>query len=178
MQLLLGLIRPFKVLLLDEITTSLDVCVRQDLLRWLVRESNERNATIIYATHIFDGLDDWPTHLHYLTDSGNTGWQGKLEELEFYQQLKEQKHPAKMLAVADHWLRRELERNRKARKYEKAQGDLAHALDPTDRQGGYASGRNLNTNTESKEYSAPLVRKGTLSDLMGNSGVMAKHTNN
>lgn len=30
--------------------------VRQDLLRWLVRESDERGATIIYATHIFDGL--------------------------------------------------------------------------------------------------------------------------
>jgi len=177
-QLLLGLIRPFKVLLLDEITTSLDVCVRQDLLRWLERESNERKATIVYATHIFDGLDDWPTHLHYLTDSGNTGWQGKLEDLEYYQQLKEQKHPAKMLAVADHWLRKELERNRKARKYERAQGELAHALDPTDRQGGYASGRNISTkttDTESKEYSAPLVRRGTLSDMMGNSGVMSKH---
>ena len=156
----------------------MDVCVRQDLLRWLERESNERKATIVYATHIFDGLDDWPTHLHYLTDSGNTGWQGKLEELQYYQELKEQKHPAKMLAVADHWLRKELERNRKARKYEKAQGDLAHALDPTDRQGGYASGRNINTKTtdaESKEYSAPLVRRGTLSDMMGNSGVMSKH---
>ena len=58
-QIMMGLLRPFKILLLDEVTTSLDVCVRQDLLRWLVRESEERGATIIYATHIFDGLDDW-----------------------------------------------------------------------------------------------------------------------
>jgi CCR4-NOT complex subunit CAF16 len=58
-QLMIGLIRPFKILLLDEITTSLDVCVRQDLLKWLVKESEERQATILYATHIFDGLDDW-----------------------------------------------------------------------------------------------------------------------
>ena len=42
--------------------------VRQDLLRWLKRESETRGATILYATHIFDGLDDWPTHLHYLCD--------------------------------------------------------------------------------------------------------------
>jgi CCR4-NOT complex subunit CAF16 len=55
-QIFMGLLRPFKVLLLDEVTTSLDVCVRQDLLQWLVRESDERGATIIYATHIFDGL--------------------------------------------------------------------------------------------------------------------------
>merc|ERR1719174_3634236 len=48
-QLLLGLIRPFKILLLDEITTSLDVCVRQDLLRWLVKESDDRKATIVYT---------------------------------------------------------------------------------------------------------------------------------
>ena len=36
-QILIGLIRPFTVILLDEITTSLDVCVRQDLLHWLVK---------------------------------------------------------------------------------------------------------------------------------------------
>jgi CCR4-NOT complex subunit CAF16 len=46
-QLMLGLIRPFKILLLDEITTSLDVCVRQDLLKWLVHESDVRGATIL-----------------------------------------------------------------------------------------------------------------------------------
>ena len=65
---MLGLIRPFKILLLDEVTVSLDVVVRQDLLRWLRYESETRGATILYATHIFDGLDDWPTHLHYLCD--------------------------------------------------------------------------------------------------------------
>ncbi len=176
-QLLLGLIRPFKILLLDEITTSLDVCVRQDLLRWLENESNNREATIVYATHIFDGLDDWPTHLTYLTDSGDTGWQGKLEELDFYQQLKEQNHPAKMLAVADHWLRKELEKKRAMRQFERAQGASAYELDPTNRQGGYASGRNLKVGEEKKdEYvSAPLIRKSTLSDMMGNAGVMNKH---
>jgi len=171
-QILLGLIRPFKVLLLDEITTSLDVCVRQDLLHWLEKESTDRGATIIYATHIFDGLDEWPTHLHYLTSSGGTGWQGKLNELEYYQQLKADKHPAKMLAVADHWLRKEMHKNRAMKKLEKAQGFDAHALDPTVRQGGYASGRNINT----EPVSAPLVRRGTLSDVLGNRGVMEKHS--
>uniref|UniRef100_A0A7R9ZBK7 ABC transporter domain-containing protein n=1 Tax=Pseudictyota dubia TaxID=2749911 RepID=A0A7R9ZBK7_9STRA len=179
-QILIGLIRPFKVLLLDEITTSLDVCVRQDLLRWLVRESDERGATIIYATHIFDGLDDWATHLVYLTDEGRTGWRGRTEDLDEYRRLKEGNHPAKMLAVADKWLRAELERNRAARRKEKAQGALANELDPTDRQGGYSSGRNLRMSDESASASAggdpPLVRQGRLSDIMGNAGVMAKHT--
>ena len=112
-QIFMALIRPFKVLLLDEVTTSLDVCVRQDLLRWLIRESEERDATIIYATHIFDGLDDWATHLYYLTDTGSCGWQGEMESLEMHQTLKQLNHPCKMLAIAEHWLRKELETNRR-----------------------------------------------------------------
>jgi ABC-type uncharacterized transport system ATPase subunit len=61
--------------------------VRQDLLRWLHNESVTRGATILYATHIFDGLDDLPTHLHYLRNKGCTGWPGKIGDLELYQQL-------------------------------------------------------------------------------------------
>jgi CCR4-NOT complex subunit CAF16 len=52
-----------QVLLLDEITVDLDVLARSNLLSYLKKECEERGATIIYATHIFDGLDDWPTHI-------------------------------------------------------------------------------------------------------------------
>jgi CCR4-NOT complex subunit CAF16 len=52
-----------QVLLLDEITVDLDVLARSNLLTYLKKECEERGATIIYATHIFDGLDDWPTHI-------------------------------------------------------------------------------------------------------------------
>jgi CCR4-NOT complex subunit CAF16 len=51
------------------------------LLKWLVNESNVRKAIILYATHIFDGLDNWATNLVYLTNEGTCGWQGKIEEL-------------------------------------------------------------------------------------------------
>ena len=34
--------------------------------RPLQEECEQRGATIIYATHIFDGLESWPTHLAYL----------------------------------------------------------------------------------------------------------------
>lgn len=142
-QLLIQLVRPFQILLLDEVTVSLDVCVRQDLLHWLEKESIERGATIIYATHIFDGLDEWASHLFYLTSAGTCGWQGPMHELEYYQRLKAENHPAKMLSIADHWLRKELEENRKRLRFEKAQGENAHQLDPTDHQGGYSSGRNI-----------------------------------
>jgi CCR4-NOT complex subunit CAF16 len=168
-QLFLGLIRPFKILLLDEVTTSLDVCVRQDLLRWLVKESDERGATIVYATHIFDGLDDWATHLYHLNGKGQCGWQGKMQELEIYQKLKADNHPAKMLAIAEHWLRAELEEMRRLKKTEKPGGAIE--LDPTARdQGGYKSGR-MQTDDELK---AKAKRQGRLSDMMGNSGTLDK----
>ena len=46
-QIFIGLIRPFKVLLLDEVTVSLDVVVRVDLMAWLKKESETRGATIM-----------------------------------------------------------------------------------------------------------------------------------
>eukprot|EP00882_Tetradesmus_deserticola_P031357 GHRQ01035456.1.p1 GENE.GHRQ01035456.1~~GHRQ01035456.1.p1 ORF type:complete len:151 (+),score=76.28 GHRQ01035456.1:258-710(+) len=55
-----------QVLLLDEITVDLDVLGRADLMRFLVEECRARSATIIYATHIFDGLEFWPTHVAYV----------------------------------------------------------------------------------------------------------------
>jgi CCR4-NOT complex subunit CAF16 len=65
-QLLLGLLRRREVLLLDEITTDLDLIARQDLLAFLREESEVGGTTILYATHIFDTLDRWATDLVYL----------------------------------------------------------------------------------------------------------------
>ena len=132
-QLLINLVRPFNILLLDEVTTSLDVCVRQDLLKWIEKETKERKCTVIYATHIFDGLDDWPTHLMYITKKGTCGWCGELENHEYYQELKTIHHPCKMLAVAERWLRKDHE-------VEDEAGPNVHENDPTKRHGGYASG--------------------------------------
>ena len=36
---------------------------RADLLKFLRKECEERGATIVYATHIFDGLEEWPSHI-------------------------------------------------------------------------------------------------------------------
>uniref|UniRef100_A0A6B2LFP6 ABC transporter domain-containing protein n=1 Tax=Arcella intermedia TaxID=1963864 RepID=A0A6B2LFP6_9EUKA len=66
-QILLGLLQPFDLLLLDEITVDLDCHMRTTLLNFLVKES-EKGATIVYATHIFDGLEDWATHIARLSN--------------------------------------------------------------------------------------------------------------
>jgi len=65
-QLCFGLMSPWEVLLLDEVTVDLDVLVRDDLIRFLKADSEARNATILYATHIFDGLNDFPTHIVHM----------------------------------------------------------------------------------------------------------------
>jgi CCR4-NOT complex subunit CAF16 len=65
-QLAMGLLRPWTVLLLDEITVDLDVLSRAEFLAWLKRETDARPCTIVYATHILDNLAGWPTHLVHM----------------------------------------------------------------------------------------------------------------
>ena len=69
-QIMLGLLKPFKLLLLDEITSELDIIVRTNLLNYLKEESVKNNASIIYATHILDGLENWATGVLYLNYKG------------------------------------------------------------------------------------------------------------
>jgi len=66
-QILLDLERSLKVILLDEVTADLDVLSRADLLRFLREESAERGVTIVYATHVLDGIADFATHLAFLS---------------------------------------------------------------------------------------------------------------
>jgi CCR4-NOT complex subunit CAF16 len=66
-QILLDLERPLKVILLDEVTADLDILSRAELLGFLREESERRSVTIVYATHVLDGIADWATHLAFLS---------------------------------------------------------------------------------------------------------------
>ncbi|KHJ34812.1 putative abc transporter [Erysiphe necator] len=66
-QLAMGLIRPWKFLLLDEITVDLDLLSRSNFLSFLKSETELRDCTIVYATHILDNLANWPTHLVHMS---------------------------------------------------------------------------------------------------------------
>ncbi|OAY73020.1 ABC transporter I family member 20 [Ananas comosus] len=113
-QICMGLLKPFKVLLLDEITVDLDVLARANLLRYLRKECEERGAVIIYATHIFDGLDDWPSHVVYVAH-GNLQLALPLEKVKEMSNLS-------LMRTVESWLRKEKEENRKRRKERKAMG--------------------------------------------------------
>lgn len=95
-----GLLKPFSVLLLDEITVDLDVLGRADLMKFLTDECLERKATVIYATHIFDGLDSWPTHVAFLA-------RGKLRRMHTFEELKSELERGRLLELVEGWLRHE-----------------------------------------------------------------------
>ena len=68
-QLYLSLLKPFTICLLDEITVNLDLLVKDKFMKYLKKESLERECCIVYVTHIFDGLEEWGTQLIYLKKS-------------------------------------------------------------------------------------------------------------
>ena len=98
-QLLLGLLRPRELLLLDEITTDLDLIARFDLLAFLREESERRGTTILYATHIFDTLHEWATDLMYMA-SGRVVYASPLAA------VPELAHTP-LVRVVESWLRRD-----------------------------------------------------------------------
>ncbi len=105
-QILLGLLRRPRVLLLDEVTTDLDVIARQDLLTLLRRDTERNGVTIVYATHIFDSLEEWATDLAYL-DRGRIALCEPLARVADLQERIASGHPAPLLRTVEHWLRRD-----------------------------------------------------------------------
>jgi len=144
-QLFLAFLQPFQLLLLDEVTVSLDLCMRHDLLNWLIQECQDRNATMVYATHIMDTID-WATHVLFLRSNGNVGWFGSVGELEAVICNCALVQESKVVSMAYKWLREEMVMYKKEKKYlkEKESGEdfwRKGCEDPNNRQGGYASGR-------------------------------------
>jgi len=97
-QICMGLLKPFKVLLCDEITVDLDILGRLDLLQFLREECEERGATVVYATHIFDGMEQWMTHIAFASN-GELKYGGAKDTIPG---LKGVKH---LLSTIEQWLR-------------------------------------------------------------------------
>ena len=66
MQLVLQLAEPADLYLVDELTRDLDLRARDRILAFLKNDSLQRRSTILYATHVFNGLDTWATDLIHL----------------------------------------------------------------------------------------------------------------
>lgn len=105
-QICMGLLNPFQVLLLDEVTVDLDVVTRLDLLDFFKEECEQRGATIVYATHIFDGLETWATDIAYIQE-------GELTRMEKLPELSELQNSVNLLSVVESWLRSETKLEKK-----------------------------------------------------------------
>jgi len=78
-QIALKLLRPAKVLLVDEVTADLDVAGRHALLAFL-RDEAAAGAAVLYCTHVLDGLEGWASHLLRLRPGGLSGELTELRE--------------------------------------------------------------------------------------------------
>jgi len=65
-RIMLKLLRPWKLCIIDEFFVELDILSRKRLMDYLITECNTRNAAVIYATHIFDQMDEWATHIAFV----------------------------------------------------------------------------------------------------------------
>ena len=139
-QIMLQLLQPSDLLLLDEITTDLDLITRQDFLSWLKRESETTGLTIVYATHIFDGLDNWASHIGYVADKtlAKFGPADGFAELLAHRASGE---AAPLLRTIEGWLR--AERDERRARGVKITEDAERAVDELrgPAGNGYLSGR-------------------------------------
>ena len=132
-QLFLALLRPSPLIVLDEVLGLLDVISRANVLTFLKEETETRQATVLLATHVFDGTDHWASHVLYIR-RGTIAFYGPIDQCtEAFQRP--------MYKVVEHWLRAELaEDDRIESEASGVHGecDLANAQN---RAGGYAAGR-------------------------------------
>ncbi|EGC48311.1 CCR4-NOT transcription complex [Histoplasma capsulatum var. duboisii H88] len=105
-QLAMGLLRPWTLLLLDEITVDLDLLSRSEFLGFLKRETEERECTIVYATHILDNLSRWPTHLVHMHLGRVRDW-GPVEKFQVGR-LASPSEDSRLGEVVLEWLKRDL----------------------------------------------------------------------
>jgi len=142
-QIMLNLLQPVDLMLLDEVTTDLDVVTRQDLMAYLTEECHTRGVTIVYATHIFDGMDRWPTHIAYLT-AGRLTFFGSMADFHAHMPkadsgLYQPYFASKLMTILATWIRRDRKENLdKLREHEALQRKFKA---PDGSAGGFAPGR-------------------------------------
>ncbi|KAI9826228.1 MAG: hypothetical protein M1819_007395 [Sarea resinae] len=133
-QLAMGLLRPWSVLLLDEITVDLDLLSRSDFLGFLKRETETRPCTIVYATHILDNLAGWPTHLVHMSLGRVKQW-GPIEEVAAIEDGESPTGNSRLGEVVLKWLKEDL-KERGPRRGGKGEGKAYESLEG---KGGYGN---------------------------------------
>jgi len=91
------------VYFMDEITSDLDVVVREGVLAFLRAECESRGATVVYCSHIFDHLEGWATHLLHLSE-GSVVRACSLDEIHDYSKLIADGDPTPLYSLVRQWI--------------------------------------------------------------------------
>lgn len=137
-QLFLALIRPSKLIILDEVLGMLDIISRENVLAFLKEETEVRGATVLLATHIFDGTDVWASDVLYIR-RGTVGYYGPISECT----RRPSGEVVPMYRAVELWLREELQEDDRIEREAglAANGGKFDLSNAQNRAGGYASGR-------------------------------------
>lgn len=71
------------------------------------QECEERGASIVYATHIFDGLEGWPTHMAYMEG-------GRVVKGGLWSSIRGLDSSQRLLTTVEQWLLEEKKKRRAA----------------------------------------------------------------
>ena len=102
--LLLSFLRNPKVVLLDEVTSDLDILTRQRLLAWLETQTKAKKMTVIFATHILDGMTEWASHLLFISPRKLRCFEALKDVPHWKQALKARPH-SPLLWLSEKWLK-------------------------------------------------------------------------
>ena len=105
--LLLSFMTSPKLVLLDEVTSDLDILSRQDLLRWLKAETDAGRMTVIFATHILDGMHSWASHVAFLSP-GRLRAMAEIDKLLLIDEARAKNPESPLLWLTEKWLREDV----------------------------------------------------------------------
>ena len=86
-RLLFKLLKPFKIAIIDEFAADLDIFSRKRFFDYLTKECEERDASVVFATHIFDQVDLWATHVAFMQLDGTLSEVHRIQSLSTYQEI-------------------------------------------------------------------------------------------
>lgn len=79
-QIMANLIKRKDIYIFDEVTESLDLISRKLLLEYLKKECLKYNCIVIYSTHIFDHMEQWCSHVLFIS-SGSVNFFSDVNEI-------------------------------------------------------------------------------------------------
>lgn len=86
-RLMFKLLKPFKLAIIDEFAADLDIFSRKRFFDYLSKECEERGASVVFATHIFDQVDLWATHVAFMQLDGTLSPVKRITTLPAYQEI-------------------------------------------------------------------------------------------